>query len=183
MTESQQPPAFGNQREMLIAFNDLQRTTFLWKLEGLTEDQLRWKHQPSGMSLLGLLKHLIRVENTWFAVRLAGEESLGSPNDEDAWNPSASETFDELKKQYQQTFGRSNEIAGSLPLEQQTSTPGSSGNANSLQWILFHMIEETARHLGHADFIREAIDGGVGVNAEHEARRQAARKQTKDEQK
>lgn len=66
MTEIHQPPAFGDQREMLITFNNLQRSTFLWKLENLTEEQLRWKHQPSGMSLLGLLKHLIRVENIWF---------------------------------------------------------------------------------------------------------------------
>lgn len=166
---------------MLLAFNDLQRQSFLWKLEGLSEEQLRWKHTSSGMSLLGLLKHLVRVELTWFAVRLAGEEPSGNPNDDDAWNPTAAESFEELAEQYRRAFTRSNDIARSLPLDQRTIAPASSGETPSLQWVLFHMIEETARHLGHVDIIREAIDGAVGVNPDHQARRQAAKIQRRDD--
>lgn len=183
MTEFTHPPPSGDQREMLLAFNNLQRQSMLWKLEGLSDEQLRRKHASSGMSLLGLLKHLIRVENTWFAVRLAGEESLGNPNDDDAWNPTADETFQVLANQYRAAYTRSNEIASSLPLDQKTLTPGSSGENVTLQWVLYHMLEETARHLGHADIIREAIDGAVGVNPDHEARRQAAAMLKRDDLK
>lgn len=174
MTDFTHPPAFGEQREMLLAFNNLQRQSMLWKLEGLTEEQLRWKHEPSGMSLLGLLKHLTRVEQTWFAGRLAGEETDGDSHTDEAWTPTSEETFEVLADKYRTAYTRSNEIAMSLPMDQLTLTPGSSGENVTLQWVLMHMLEETARHLGHADLIREAIDGAVGVNPDHEARRQAA---------
>lgn len=181
MTEIPHPPVFGDQKEMLIAFNNLQRQSLLWKLEGLSGEQLRRKHESSGMSLLGLLKHLIRVEQTWFQERLGGEPSNGGPNNDDAWNPSPDETFEILADQYRTAYTSSNEIAASMPLDQKTLTPGSSGENVTLQWVLFHMLEETARHLGHADIIREAIDGAVGVNPDHEARRKAAAMLIRDE--
>lgn len=181
MTDMTHPPAFGDQRDMLIAFNNLQRQSMLWKLEGLSDQQLRSKHQSSGMSLLGLLKHLIRVEQTWFQKRLAGEPSNGGPNDDDAWNPTPGETFEVLADQYRAAYTRSNEIASTMPLDQMTLTPGSSGKNVTLQWVMFHMLEETARHLGHADIIREAIDGAVGVNPDHEAKRRAAAMLTREE--
>jgi len=156
---------------MLIAFNDLQRHTLLWKMEGLSEEQLRTKHQTSGMSLLGLLKHLVRVEQTWFAGRLMGEPTDGETNVEEAWIPAAAETFEVLKDKYLRAIERANDISMQLPLDQPVISFGSSGEPVTLQWVLFHMIEETARHLGHADFIREWLDGATGVNAEHEARR------------
>lgn len=174
MTEMHYPPPSGDQRDMLVAFNNLQRQSLLWKLEGLTEEQLRWKHQPSGLSLLGLLKHMIRVEQTWFQARMLGEKIDGEPNDDDAWNPSPDETFDVLAEQYRQAYTRANEIANSVPLDQQTAVPRSSGDYVTLQWILYHMLEETARHLGHADLIRETIDGATGLNPGHDARRKAA---------
>lgn len=166
------PPVVGDQREMLIAFNDLQRRNLLWKLEGLSEEQLRRKHEPSGMCLLGLLKHLTLVEQTWFVGRMLGEPVDGQPNTSDAWNPTPEETYEVLAEQYREAWARSNAIATLLPLEQMTAVAGGYGMV-SLQWILFHMLEETARHLGHADLIREAIDGATGVSAAHEARRRA----------
>lgn len=169
MIDIQYPPTYGDQREMLIAFNNLQRQSLLWKLEGLSEDQVRIRHQPSGMSLLGLLKHLTRVEQTWFAERLMGEKADGNPTAADAWSPTPDETLEVLCEQYRQACSRSNDIARSIPLEQTVIGSGDT----TLQWILFHMLEETARHLGHADFLREAIDGATGVNPQHEARRQA----------
>lgn len=159
---------------MLLAFNNLQRQSMLWKLEGLTDEQLRWKHEPSGICLLGLLKHLIRAEQIWFAVRLMGEESDGDPNADDAWNPGPEESFEQLASAYRSTYTRSNEIASSLPLDQKTLVPRGTGEFVTLQWVLFHMLEETARHLGHADLIREAIDGATGLNPDHAARRDAA---------
>ena len=183
MTDFTRPPTFGEQREMLIAFNNLQRQNMLWKLEGLTEEQLRWKHESSGMCLLGLLKHLIRVEQIWFQERLAGEPSNGRANDDDAWSPSPEETLGALTAQYRGAFTRSNEIANSTPLDQTILTTNSSGELVTLQWVLYHMLEETARHLGHADIIREAIDGAVGVNPDHEARRLAAITLTEDDPK
>lgn len=169
MTEPAPIPSYGGERDMLLAFNDQQRATLLWKLSGLTDQQLRRKYEVTGFSLLGLLKHLLRVERTWFQQRLMGEHIEGSPNDETAWEPTSEESFDVLAGQYRQAWMRSNEITRSLPLDHFTV----SGNPVSLQWVLLHMIEETARHLGHADVMRQSIDGATGVSATHEAARLA----------
>jgi uncharacterized damage-inducible protein DinB len=155
---------------MLLAFNDQQRAALLWKLEGLSDEQLRARHDVTGFSLLGLLKHLVRVEQTWFQQRLIGEAVDGGPNDDTAWNPTSMESFEVLAGQYRLAWARSNEIARTLPLDHHTVV----ASTVSLQWVLLHMIEETARHLGHADVIRQSIDGATGVNAHHEQRRQGA---------
>ena len=174
MTEMPTVPTFGDQREMLIAFTDAQRATLLWKLEGLSDEQLRAEHDVTGFSLLGLLKHLIRVEQTWFQVRLMGDSLSASPNDDSAWKPTDEETFEVLEHQYRAAWARSNEIARELPLDHTTVVHSANFGAMSLQWVLLHMIEETARHLGHADVVRQSIDGATGVSVEHERRRQDA---------
>ena len=152
---------------MLIAFNDQQRATLIWKLDGLSDDQLRKPHEVTGFSLLGLLKHLIRVERTWFQQRLMGEHIDGQPNDDTAWVPGSDETFELLVLQYLEACRRSNDIARSLPMDHPARRPGEDGEGPSMQWVLLHMIEETARHLGHADVIRQSIDGATGVNPLH----------------
>ncbi len=149
---------------MLLAFLDQQRATLIWKLDGLSDAQLREPHHTTGFSLLGLLKHLIRVERTWFQERLMGEQVDGQPNDETAWVPERVESFETLILQYREVCRRSNEIARSLPMDQNTLQPSSTHGVVTLQWVLFHMLEETARHLGHADIIRQSIDGATGVN-------------------
>lgn len=159
---------------MLLAFVNQQRAAVPWKLEGLSDEQLRTPHQPSGISLLGLLKHLLHVEETWFVGRMLGELITHDPNDAEAWKPSVDDSFDSLRARYLTACERSDEIALSLPLDQLTTVHSRTYGPVSLQWILLHMIEEIARHLGHADFIREAIDGATGVNPMYESRRQRA---------
>jgi uncharacterized damage-inducible protein DinB len=158
---------------MLLAFVDQQRATLLWKLDGLADEQLRQPDAVTGFSLLGLLKHLVRVEQTWFQERLMGEHIDGGPNDDTAWVPTNDETFDVLTLQYREACTRSNEIARSLPMDHPTRRPGETAEGPSLQWVLLHMIEETARHLGHADVIRQSIDGATGVSPAHERARSA----------
>lgn len=160
-------PPFGDEREMLIAFLDQQRATLIWKLDGLSEAQLRAPNDVTGFSLLGLLKHLIGVERTWFQERLMGEHVDGQPNDETAWVPGRDESFELLILQYREAGRRSNDIARTLPMDHRTRRPGEATDGPSLQWVLLHMIEETARHLGHADVIRQSIDGATGVNPAH----------------
>lgn len=167
MIEFPSPPPFGDERDMLLAFLDLQRATLIWKLDGLSDGQLRQPHEVTDFSLLGLLKHLIRTERTWFQLRLTGEQVDGQPNDDTAWSPGDEESFELLVLQYREACRRSNEIARSLPLDQYTIHHSANYGPVTLQWVLFHMIEETARHLGHADVIRQSIDGATGVNPLH----------------
>lgn len=181
MTEFPTAPPFGNERDMLLAFNNQQRAAVLWKLEGLTDTQLRAVHEVTQFSLLGLLKHLIRVERTWFQQRLLGEAIEGQPNDDTAWVPTEAETFEALAVQYRKAWKRSNEIARSLPLDSPTWRPGETEPGPSLQWVLLHMIEETSRHLGHADVMRQSIDGATGVNPVHERARVARKEAVHDD--
>lgn len=174
MTDVVQPPPHGTELEMLLAFNNQQREAMLWKLEGLTDLQLRAKHPTTGFSLLGLLKHVIRAEQSWFQRRLMNDPVDADPNDETAWIPTEAESFAVLADLYRTTWKRSNEIARTLPLEQLTVHHSATYGPMSLQWVLLHMIEETARHLGHADVMRQSIDGATGVNPEYEQRKRTA---------
>ena len=167
MTDFPTAPLVGTERDMLIAFNTMQREAMLWKLEGLSDSQLRENHPVTSFSLLGLLKHLIRVEQTWFQGRVMGEPVAGEANDDSAWVPTADETFTVLTLRYRQAFGRSNAIAASLPLDRTVAVNSVTFGAVSLQWVLYHMLEETARHLGHADIIRQSIDGATDVSTSH----------------
>ena len=173
MTDFAVPPLVGTEREMLIAFNNQQREAMLWRLEGLSEAQLREVDPVTGFCLLGLLKHLVRVERIWFQGRVLGEPVAGEANDDTAWVPTGDEAFAVLSQQYRQAFGRSNAIAESLPLDRTVAVTSATFGPVSLQWVLYHMIEETARHLGHADVIRQSIDGATGVNPAYEQTRAA----------
>ncbi|MCO5214883.1 MAG: DinB family protein [Thermomicrobiales bacterium] len=170
MDEHFTPPPYGDEKTMLLAFVNQQRAAVPWKLEGLTDEQLRMPHQPSGMSLLGLLKHLIHVEETWFVGRMLGEPVTRAPNDPEAWTANDEDSFDALRAWYLTVSQRSDEITRNMALDQLTAVHSRTYGPVSLQWILLHMIEEIARHLGHADFIRESIDGATGVNPVYEAR-------------
>lgn len=176
MADFRIPPLVGEQKEMLIAFLDQQRQAVYWKLQGLTEDQLRDPHPVTGFSLLGLLKHLAYAEQQWFHHRLAGEVASDDPNSHTAWHPDADESFENLAQTYETHWQHSNDIARQLDLDQTTRYASPNYGTVSLQWVLLHMIEETARHLGHADIIRQSIDGATGVNpAYEEARRRASK--------
>ena len=159
------PPYEGNEREQLNAWLDFHRATLLTKLEGLDDEQLRRPMVPSNVSLLGLVKHLTAVEHGWFATGFAqtGEPHMFSTEeDPDAdFRIEPDDTTDGIIEGYLRVCARSRDIAGAAAsLDETFERPGR--GEISLRWVLLHMIEETARHNGHADIMRELIDGVTG---------------------
>jgi uncharacterized damage-inducible protein DinB len=150
-----EPPQIAGERETLTGFLQFQRDTLAWKCAGLTPEQLRSTPiAPSTLSLLGLVRHMANVEQGWFREVFAGEELEPIP---DAWAPvDADETFD----LWRSTCARSRKIVEAAPSLDDVGHDGD--DAFSLRWILTHMIEEYARHNGHADLLRERLDGQTG---------------------
>ncbi|MBO4272705.1 DinB family protein [Microbispora triticiradicis] len=161
------PPLHAGEREMLRAFLDWHRQTLAVKCEGLTEEQLRLRSvPPSSLSLLGIVRHMADVERSWFRRRLAGEDLEGiyyTDDDPDGEfdnvdTASAEEAFATWRAEIE--HARAAEAA-CADLDATTKT-AREGVHRSLRWIMVHMIEEYARHNGHADLLRERIDGATG---------------------
>lgn len=156
---------------MLIAFLDFQRAVMIDKASGLTNEQWGQRLEPSTMTLGGMIYHLTVVEESWFADSFKGE-GLGEPwasvdweADRDwEWNVAPTMEPKIVLDAYRAAIERSNEIVAETDSLDQLSVKsrGENGERWSLRWILIHMIEETARHAGHADLIRESVDGEVG---------------------
>jgi uncharacterized damage-inducible protein DinB len=158
-----EPPYLGDEAGTLAGFLDFHRATLLWKLEGLDDEPLRRPMVPSGTSLLGLVKHLAYVERWWFQQVWAGREVTYPWTDEDRdadWRVEPDETTEDILALYRGECDRSREIvAASASLDEVGHHPR---GERSRRWILVHMIEETARHNGHADILREQLDGVTG---------------------
>lgn len=164
------PETTGSEFVMLSQYLDYQREALLSKTDGLTSEQLAQKHAPSELTLAGLLFHLSLVEEDWMEVRFAGlpdREPWASvdweadPNWE--FRTAADLGSVQLQSRYREACARSRDIvAKSTGLDQLSAKALRAGRHFSLRWVLLHLIEETARHAGHADFLREAIDGTVG---------------------
>lgn len=164
------PVPDGSELGMLSQYLDYQRDTMLSKTDGLTHEQLTQKHPPSELTLAGLLYHLALVEEDWMEVRFAGlaeREPWGSADweadsDWEFHTPGLLEPV-ELESRYREACDRSREVVSKSTGSDQLSVKAlSDGSYFSLRWVLLHLIEETARHAGHADLLREAIDGTVG---------------------
>jgi uncharacterized damage-inducible protein DinB len=167
MTEDNrpEPPHVGSEAETLRGFLDFHRATLLWKLEGLDDEQLRRAMVPSGTSLLGLVKHLAYVERSWFQRVWAGQEVSfpWTQDDPDAdWRIEPDETTEDILALYDGECDRSRQIVAAASALDEAVVHPRWKEAVSRRWILTHMIEETARHVGHADILREQIDGVVG---------------------
>ncbi|MGZ4104984.1 MAG: DinB family protein [Actinomycetota bacterium] len=167
-TQSQrlEPDTRADERRALGQWLDFHRATLLEKIKGLGDEQLRRTMVPSGLCLLGLVKHLTAVEHGWFIVNFAhtGEQHMfDSPTDPDLdFHVQADETTEEIVQGYVRACERSRaayEEAHSLDATFEHPRRGTM----DLRWLMLHMIEETARHNGHADIIREQIDGATGV--------------------
>ena len=160
-------PYTGDEKESLHASLDRHRDVVLWKLEGLGDEDLRRPLTPSGTNLLGLVKHLAAVEYGWFCSTF-GRETEPLPfdeNDEDAdLRVGANETTEEVVAFY----GRARAAADRVIEETGPEDTGTAwfGEQVSMRWVLIHMIEETARHAGHMDIVRELIDGAAGDHPE-----------------
>ena len=165
--ERSEPAFILPEREMLEGWLEYHRATLLMKCEGLPPDDLRRRSvPPSSMSLLGLVRHMGEVERAWFRRALAGEDAPGHYYD-DTTNPDGD--FDDVDTaDIEESFAyfhaeceRAREIAAGLALDD-TGLHRRSGKQVSLRWVFVHMIEEYARHNGHADLLRETIDGATG---------------------
>ena len=165
-----EPGPDGSELTLLTEYLDYQRGTVLAKTEGLTPAQLTAVHPPSELTHGGLLYHLALVEETWMEVRFGGlpERDPWGTVDWDAdpdWEFRTARALDvdHLRARYRQACDRSRQVvaAASGP-DQLSARPRRDGRHFSLRWVLLHLIEETARHAGHADLLREAIDGSVG---------------------
>ena len=168
-TERAEPPLRAGEREMLIGWLDYHRATLLLKCEGLTDDQLRERSvPPSGLSLIGLVRHLTECERGWFRKVLRGEDLPGlywtdEDPDGDFDNVGSADTASVFAA-FERECAMAREAVASAPdLDTLGKKPSrDTGEQFSLRWILTHMIEEYARHNGHADLLRERIDGATG---------------------
>ncbi|WP_369233544.1 DinB family protein [Streptomyces sp. R21] len=155
-------PYTGGEKESLHASLDRHRNAVLWKLEGLDDEQVRRVMTPSGTNLLGLVKHLASVEYGWFCSTFGREvEPLWfDPTTEEDMSAGQGETTQQIIDFY----GRARTAADRTIAELSLDDLGTSWNGTtvSLRWVLIRMVEETARHAGHMDIVRELIDGGSG---------------------
>ena len=156
-------PFTGGEKESLRASLDRHRDVVLWKLEGLDDEQLRKAMVPSGTSLLGLVKHLASVEYGWFC-QTFGRETEPLPFDEDDENADLRVMPNETTADILEFYARARSAADQVIDELAVDDVGTAwfGDTVSMRWVLIHMIEETARHAGHMDILRELIDGGTG---------------------
>ncbi|MFG2986945.1 DinB family protein [Streptomyces sp. NPDC048258] len=159
------PVLAGDERATLTSVLQWQRDTLTMKCAGLTAEQLRRKAvAPSGLSLLGLVRHLAEVERGWFRNVLGGEDVRGYFPKNEAGERTEFHVEDadpaESFRIWEETCARSRAIVEAAESLDVTGHFG--GQPYSLHYILAHMIEEYARHNGHADLLREAIDGTTG---------------------
>lgn len=164
-----EPPYAADERTMLISFLDYNRETMLLKAEGLTPEQLRWTPRDTSNSLLGLIAHIAFVEDWWFREAFLGEPQATPPWDAPdgrlGFHVPDDLTFETAEKMYRTNWAQSNEItlaAPSLDEVVKHERLRERRGEITLRWILVHMVEETARHAGHADISREMIDGQTG---------------------
>lgn len=164
--ERVEPPLVAGEREMLEAWLDFHRATLAVKCEGLTGGQLRERVvPPARLSLLGLIRHMAEGEHQWFTMVLGGAQTPYPYYTDD--NPDAdfddvdvadvAEAFETWRSECAAARER---VAAAASLD---VTGIQDGREFSLRWIMIHMIEEYARHNGHADLLRQRIDGAVGV--------------------
>ncbi|MGB3304779.1 MAG: DinB family protein [Thermomicrobiales bacterium] len=159
------PPFFGSEKSMMLGFLNWHRDTLLCKIDGLTDEELRRPHDPSGLTLLGLVKHLTDVERSWFREVVAGEDLSALWDDSDPqryWRIEPHETTAEIIAGYSAEVAAANALLDEIGMDEPVHAARAEDTGMTVRWVVLHMIEETARHNGHADLIREAIDGQTG---------------------
>ena len=184
-----EPALAVGELETLVGFLEFHRATLEWKTRGLTDNQLRQRIASSTMTLGGLLMHMAYVEEHWFIGVIHDRERMSPWAEVDwkatpdwEWDAARTMTGEAMRAQWNTSVDRSraalNEAldAAATPQAADAAQPAAntdslamlakrlrpSGEAVSLRWILVHMIEEYARHNGHADLLREAVDGESG---------------------
>ncbi|MDO8107009.1 DinB family protein [Isoptericola sp. b441] len=168
-----EPPTTGDEEATLLGFLDYQRATLEWKTRNLDHDGLSATLHPTTMTLGGLLKHLAWVEDWWFSQILHDNAPAAAWDDVDwrvdpdwEWHSAAQDSPEQLRGLWQAAVLRSRDLTERAleqgGMDRLSSCVFDDGHAPSLRWIVVHMIEEYARHNGHADLLREAFDGETG---------------------
>lgn len=157
-------PVGGSEKEALAGLLDYYRDVMVSLCDGLPKSELTRSTVPSGTNVLGLLKHLTLVEDTWFKERFLNqpvdwEFDPADPNSD--FRIEEDETPEEIIRQYRAACDRSRDVLAAASLDDLAQHPKYSDY--NLRWIALHMLEEIARHAGHADIIREQIDGRIGT--------------------
>jgi hypothetical protein len=163
-----EPPYAADERTTLVGFLDYFRETMCAFVEGLTPEQLRWIPCEGANSIAGMIRHLWYVEESWFQERML-DNKFELPWDDD--DPNADQDFvvpadltgEELVATYRRCWERSNVSIEGVPLDTIGRNEVMVKRGVTLRWVLVHMIEETARHAGHADITRQLIDGKTGI--------------------
>jgi hypothetical protein len=162
------PDRIADERTSLEQWLDYQRNTLLMKCAGLTAEQLKQRAvPPSGLSLLGLVRHMVEVEQWWFRMHAAQEQGVVFPFDPDSVGLDFQEVDDADAEanlaMFRQECQRSRAAVAGLSLDNVVPSRGDHPErTREIRWIFVHMIEEYARHNGHADLLRECIDGSTG---------------------
>ncbi|GAA0408566.1 DinB family protein [Microbispora corallina] len=161
------PPLVADERTQLLGWLDMQRAIIHWKCEGLSDEDAHRPVLPSSplMTMAGLVSHLRWTENTWFEVLFLGRPAEGpqfADDPEDADMRVDGVPLARLLDDYERQCAVSNEIVAAHSLDEVGRHPEFRSAGATLRWMLIHMVEETARHAGHADAVRELLDGRVG---------------------
>lgn len=163
------PPHTADERSQLTGWLAMQRAVISFKCEGLSEEDVRRALLPSSplMTVAGLVSHLRWVEHSWLEVVFLGGSTEGNPQfqeePEDAdMMPADDVPLARLVAEYEAQCARTDEIVAAASLDDIGRHTGHKDGQASLRWILLHLIEETARHAGHLDLIRELLDGETG---------------------
>ncbi|GAA0673623.1 DinB family protein [Kitasatospora atroaurantiaca] len=161
------PPYGADERTQLLGWLDMQRAVIHWKCEDLSDADAHRSVLPASprMTMAGVVSHLRWVEHLWFEVILLGRPAVGprfegGPEDADMMVDGI--PLAQLLEEYDRQCAVSDEIIKAHALDDVGRHPDFPASAASLRWILFHMIEETARHAGHVDAVREILDGEKG---------------------
>ena len=161
------PRSLEDPREILLQQLSYYRATLLAKLDGLSDDQLTTSILPSGWSPLGLLKHLVFVERRWMQWGFEAEQvpdPWGDHDpDSDGWLLGPEDTLHVLTERLDAIAARTEAVASKAELTERARLGGRfSSDPPTLGWILAHLLQEYARHVGHLDLVRELIDGSAG---------------------
>jgi len=157
MPDLKPPRLVAGERETLLKLIQYQRDSFVRKMTGVDETRARQASVPSGTTLLWLTKHMAHSESLWVIRRFAG---LDFDLPEESLNPE--DTIDSALATYKEVWTQVNAVIAAAPsLDEVCRDVGDEAPVN-LRWVLMHLLEETARHAGHADILRESIDGTTG---------------------
>ncbi|MGH7640735.1 MAG: DinB family protein [Candidatus Dormibacteria bacterium] len=150
------PQGNPDERELLLSWLRFLRGAVLRKVEGLSEEGARWRPEGRLICLLGIVNHLTHVEWRWIDGEMLGEKTSRS---EEEFSPGPELSLRAAVSAYRERAEKTDRTVRSLPSLEQ---PGRRGGGLNLRWVVLHLINETARHAGHADAVRELIDGSTG---------------------